>query len=165
MKRFTAMLVLICMLLSGCSLFGERILEPVTFYYLEADYQYGREGSVFVSEQREASGHRNDLSYLMALYLMGPSDEAHVSPLPRGTRIFRLENTGKTVSMELSQHARSLTDAQFSVACACLSMTCLELTTADQVSISDGERTVNIGRENLTLHDDSKAISTKEETQ
>jgi len=158
MKKAIA-LVLICILLSGCTVFESRMLEPVTFYYLKADYVFGREGSVMVSEQREASGHRDDLSYLLALYLMGPTEEGHATPLPAGTRIFKLENDESTIRMKLSQHAHSLSDSQFSLACGCITMTCLELTSAEQVTITDGERTVTMQRESITLLDDCKANS------
>ena len=63
----------LCFLLSGCGFFGERIREPVTFYYLCADYQE-KLCCVIVPEEREASGHSGDLSYLLALYQIGPAE-------------------------------------------------------------------------------------------
>ena len=73
MKRIVCMILALCFLLSGCGSFGARIREPVTFHYLCADYQE-KLCCVIVSEEREASGHSGDLSYLLALYQMGPAD-------------------------------------------------------------------------------------------
>ena len=69
MRRAFCLFLAICLFFSGCSLSGERMREPVTFYYPRRVYQYGVEDGVIAAEQREASGHRKDLSYLLALYL------------------------------------------------------------------------------------------------
>ncbi len=58
--------------------------NPVTFYYPRREYQYGAEDGVISSEQREASGHADDLHYLLSLYLIGPSSDELVSPPAMG---------------------------------------------------------------------------------
>ena len=85
MKRFFCLLLCLCLFLPGCS--GELMKNPVTFYYPRREYRYGAEDGVISSEQREASGHANDLRYLLSLYLIGPSSDELVSPLPWGTRL------------------------------------------------------------------------------
>ena len=85
MKRFFCLLLCLCLFLPGCS--GELMKNPVTFYYPRQEYRYGAEDGVISSEQREASGHTNDLRYLLSLYLIGPSSDELVSPLPWGTRL------------------------------------------------------------------------------
>lgn len=166
MKRLTALCLVFSFLLSGCALFGERIKDPVTFYYVRAEYAYSSTESVLGSEEREASGHRHDLSYLMALYLIGPSDEALVSPLPRGTRFYSIEEKENSLLLHLSDTAGVLSDSDFTIACACLTMTCLELTKAEEVTIISGERTVTMSRDNLTLFDTSiETQPSEDETQ
>lgn len=162
MKRFLCFSLLLCFVLSGCGIFSERIKEPVRFYYLRSEYQYDNQDGVIVSEEREASGHRDDLSYLLALYLMGPSQEELVSPIPRGTQIFSAKQDGSDVTLTLSDTSKTLSDIDLSLACACLSLTCLDLTNADRVIINSGERTVTMSRDTLTLFDSSTA--TTEET-
>lgn len=162
MKRFLSLLLLCAFLLSGCGFLGEKLKEPVTFYYLLDDYQYGIDGRIIGSEEREASGHRDDLSYLMALYLMGPSGEELTSPLPRGTRIFSAEVNEDTVFLVLSETEKTMTDSAFSLACACLSLTCLDLTEAARVSIQSGSRSVTMTRDSLILSDSSMLESTEE---
>ena len=165
MNRMLCLILVLCLFLPGCALFGERIREPVTFYYLRAEYRYGSADGVIAPEVREASDHVGDLSYLMALYLMGPSDEELVSPIPRGTRIYSAVQENNTVTLTLSDASQTLTDSEFSLACACLTMTCLEITGADKVNIASGDRSVTMTRDNLTLFDDSAAAAATEETQ
>ena len=162
MKRMLCLLLLLCMLLSGCGMFGERIKEPVTFYYLCAAYQEDLCCAIS-SEEREASGHTGDLSYLLALYLMGPSGEDLVTPLPRGTRIYSAKQEEYTVLLNMSDTSQTLTDAEFSLACACLTMTCLDMTDAEQVTITSGSRSATMHRDNLTLTDNSTATETTED--
>lgn len=164
MKRFLSLLFVLSLLLSGCGLFSPHIKEPVTFYYLRSEMQYFAKDGVISSEEREASGHREDLSYLMALYLMGPAEEELVSPIPRGTRIFKTTETEEGVSLHMSDTANTMTDIEFSLACTCLSLTCLELTDAPAVTITSGERTITIHRDALTLFDGSAAAPMEEQS-
>lgn len=162
MKRCFGACLIICLLLSGCTL-GERLKEPANFFYLRCEYQYFSQNGVIASEERETSGHRNDLSYLMALYLMGPADEEMVSPLPKGTRILKAEQDAEGVILQLSDLDSVLSDTDFSLACACLSLTCFELTDSQSVTINSGERSVTMERGTLSLYDGSTAA--QKETQ
>lgn len=150
MKRMVCLLLITCVLLSGCSVFGERVKGPVTFYYVHRDYSQEM-NSVIASEIREASGHRDDLSYLLALYSMGPSDENLVSPFPRNTRIIPTEHSDHGIVLSVSETADILTDAEFTLASACLSLTCMELTTAEQITVVCEDRSITIRQDNLLL--------------
>ena len=163
MKRMLCLILVLCLFLPGCALFGERIREPVTFYYLRAEYRYGAADGVIAPEVREASDHVGDLSYLMALYLMGPSDEELVSPIPRGTRIYSAVQENNTVTLTLSDASQTLTDSEFSLACACLTMTCLDITGAEQVTITSGSRSTTMSRDNLMLTDISATTEATED--
>lgn len=152
MKRFFALILLVSCLLSGCSVLGERIKEPVTFYYLRSEYTYFSQDGVIASEQREASGHKRDLPYLLALYLMGPASEDLVATLPQTVKVFSAEETSEGIMIHLSE-TDDLTDMEFSSACACLAMTCFELTTSDTVIIRSGERSLTVTKDDLLLFD------------
>lgn len=152
MKRIYCLILMLVLFLCGCSISGDRLQEPVTFYYIRSAYQEDM-GDVIAAEQREAAGHREDLSYLLALYLMGPTDIKNVSPIPRGTNIFRAEQIGTGVVLQLSDTERTMTDVEFSLACTCLSMTCMELTDAEKVTINSGSRSMTITSTNLILTD------------
>ena len=145
-------LILAFSLLSGC---GERVKEPVTFYYLRSGYQENMD-TMIASETREASGHRDNLRYLLAFYLMGPADKELSSPLPRGTVLYALEQETDSVTITLSDTSASLSDSEFSLACACLSMTCMELVPAEEVTVASGSRSLTLRRDNLILTDTLK---------
>lgn len=145
-------LILAFSLLSGC---GERVKEPVTFYYLRSGYQENMD-TMIASETREASGHRDNLRYLLAFYLMGPADKELSSPLPRGTVLYALEQETDSVTITLSDTSASLSDSEFSLACACLSMTCMELVPAEEVTVASGSRSLTLRRDNLILTDTVK---------
>ena len=162
MKRRIVLAFLLCLILTGCGQLGERIKEPVTFYYLRAEYQYSTEFGVIGSEEREASGHRDNLSYLLALYLIGPSGEELVSPIPRGIRFLSVEQVDRMITLNLSDTSAVLTDAEYSLACACLTLTCLDLIGTDAVTINSGARSVTMTRENLILYDSSMTAPTEE---
>ncbi len=165
MKRIAILMLTLSVFLSGCGFLSQRMIEPVSFYYLDEEYTFGQDSSVIVSEQREASGHRDDLSYMMALYLMGPTEEGHRSPIPRGTRIYIGEQSENDVKLMLSESALALSPEEFTLACACLTLTCLELTDGEQVTIVCGNNSIAMTRDSLTLQDDSAANTITEETQ
>ena len=163
MKRILCLILAFALLLSGCSFFGERIREPVTFHYLCGKYQEEL-CCVIVTEEREAAGHSGDLAYLMALYQMGPSGENVYSPLPAGTRISSQLQDGQ-VLLELSDAASTLSDPDFSLACACLTLTCLDIAEAEAVTVSCGSRSMTMTRSTLTLNDPAVPTAATEETQ
>ena len=147
MKRLICLLLAL-LFMSGCGVFGERIKDPVTFYYIREDYQQNME-PVIASEIREASGHRDDLPYLLALYSMGPSQEDLQAPFPSSTRIIPTEHTEAGVVLSISEVPDSMTDAEYTLASACLALTCMELTDADQITVLTKDRSVTINTENL----------------
>ena len=147
MKRLIC-IVLALFLLSGCGIMGSRVKDPVTFYYIRDDYQKSME-PVIVSEIREAAGHTDDLPYLLVLYSMGPSGDGLKSPFPQNIRIIPTEHTEKGVVLSLSDNLQDMTDAEYTLASACLALTCMELTDAEQVTVVSGDRSVTIRPENL----------------
>lgn len=151
MKKFISILLLLSLLLTGC---GNRIKEPVTFYYIRASYQEDMQ-NIIATEERESTGHRQDLSYLMALYFMGPANDDLISPIPRGVNLLHVSMEGGVITLELTNTENTMTESQFSLACACLSLTCLDMTLADSVTIVSGNRSVTMTAENLVLLDSS----------
>ena len=151
MKRLISLILMFCLFLSGCSVSGERIKEPVTFYYVSEDYQRDMD-QVIGSEVREAALHRNDLSYLLALYSMGPSKEELKSPLPRNTQIVPVERTDNGITLSLSDNTLTMTDADLTLASACIALTCMDLIRVQQVTVVCGDRSITIQQDNLQLN-------------
>lgn len=161
MKRALSLILVFSLLLSGCSFLGERIKDPVFFYYVCSNYQEDL-CCVIVSEQRESSGHIGDLSYLLALYSMGPISDEIVSPLPPDVQI-TAKRDNDHVYLELSNPEAPMSDIDFSLACACLTLTCLDITGAQDVTIRHGERTKTLQRSDVTLYDvTAETIPTEE---
>ncbi len=162
MKRFFTLTLLMMLLLCGCSFSGERIKEPVNFYYLRNEFEYRASDAVIAPEEREASGHRDNLSYLLALYRMGPSREDLRLPFPEGTAMLMMNHTEDEVKLALGTNAQSMSDAEFSLACACLTLTCTELSDVERVTISNGQRSLTMTRDTIALMDTSMIEQTED---
>ena len=154
-------LLLVC--LCGCQL-GNGIKEPVDFYYKRTSYVYGSSDGVIASEQREASGHREDLNYLLAMYLQGPLDDKLVSPFPTGCKVVEITQEGTTVQITLNSAFSRLKNLNQTIGAACLAKTCMALTGADTVVIEtedpDNPKSLQIiiTQEDLMLYDNSELI-------
>ena len=148
---------LVCAALAAALLFitfgcRQQMKESVTFYYLNSAYQETMDSPI-VGEEREVAGHRDNLKYLLSFYLMGPISKDLVSPLPRGTLVYNITQEDTELTIELSNTSALLTDSEFSLACACLSMTCMGLANVENVTIVSGSRSLTISRDNLLLND------------
>lgn len=148
MKRILSLLltVLIFLSLTGCG-----IHDYAGFYYRRADYISEAQEPVIAKESREVTGHANDLTYLLSLYLMGPLDKKLQSPFPANTRLVSARMEDSTLTLQLSRQADDLTDSDYSLACACLTMTCMEITSATDVIIQCEDRITTMNRDMLVL--------------
>lgn len=162
MKRLICLILTFSLLLAGCTLSSEGVREPIRFFYLRSEYQYDTPDGVIASEIRDAASHAGDLTYLLALYLIGPSQDDLVCPLPQSTRIYSAEVKDDAVLLTLSDTEKTMADREFSLACACLALTCMEITGLDAVTIQSGERSVTMTSENLTLYDSGHTAATEE---
>lgn len=160
MKRLMlVILIVITVLLPACH-YSENgdILEPVAFYYprSSAHFVYGAEDGVLAAEMREASGHIEDLTYLISMYLRGPQDKTLRSPFPAGCRLEEVRSGGNTLCIVLSAEFTALENTELTLACAALAKTCLPLSNTQRVridSVSD-EKTITI-----TLTEDSLLLA------
>ena len=134
------------------------ILEPVEFFYprQNASYVYGAEDGVLASEIREASGHADDLNYLLSMYLRGPQDPGLRSPFPAGCRLEEVRIDSDTVCVVLTAEFAALENVELTLACASLAKTCLALTDAQQVRIDAASPEKNIS---ITLDADSLLLA------
>lgn len=140
MKRLIIMLLIPLLLLSGCTLPDRSIKDPVEFYYLRScsssdDYKdYFAEGAI-VAESREASGHRDDLYYLISMYLRGPLSPQMESPFPSGSAVTKVWQEGDTLYVNLNAAAANAEDLQLTLVWACLAKTCMALTDAATIHL------------------------------
>lgn len=165
MKRLLSLLLPICLLLSGCGRKGKLLLEPVYLYYPKLEYGYGTADSVIDYESMDGTGHIDDYPALLGEYFYDPVDEALTNPFPQGTKLLSAVVRGTDFRIRLTQEAAALTDAKFTLAAACLSMTCFELTDCESVTVISGTKQVTILRDGWLLLDDYIPVeTTKEET-
>lgn len=155
MKRLLC-LMLAVLFLGGCSSKADE--GGIFFVYPKKDYIYSvSEGSV-AREKRDVTDR--ELGYLLRLYLLGPQDEELEAIYPSGVRLENLEQTGDTLSIQLSALSNQLSDISFSFAGACLAQTCFSLCEADIVIISSGDRQITVKRGALLFQDDSSPLET-----
>ncbi len=160
--RITAVCLLLISLLVGCSL-PKHPGNRVAFYYSRTDFAYGAEDAVIVSEQRDIAGHEGDLKYILSLYLMGSLDEELTAIFPITTRLVGMKQDGTNLSVHLTPIAKTLSDAEFTLACTCLTMTCMELTDCTQVTVVCGDRSVTLSDADLLLFDNPVPTETQSE--
>lgn len=154
MKRITPLLLLALLLLSGCGRKGALLIEPVSLFYPKANYDYGTEDGVIDYESIDGAGLLPDYEALLGKYFCDPIDEALVNPFPSGTQLLSAVVRGSEFRIRLSQEASALTQAKYALACTCLSMTCFELTTCQEVTVISGTRRLTIQRDSWVLLDD-----------
>ena len=158
MKRvLILMLALILTVALFACRFGKRgdVLEPVEFFYPRKaeSFMYGSENGVISAEIREASGHVNDLKYLLSMYLYGPQDSELRSPFPPGCKLNGLRAEEDTLYVRLSEEFATLENTELTLACAALAKTCFSITDFTHICIdaTTGEKTISITLDADTL--------------
>ena len=165
MKRLTAALLLILTILSMTACAQEKeLVYPVAYHYLRAPLEtgeiwHGDTDSVIAPEIREGDGHQEDLSYLLNIYLLGPLDRNYRSPFPVGTALESIVVDGTQATVVLSRQFANHNGIDLTLACACLTMTVMDLTGAESVTISadgsqlDGKSSITMDRSSMILTD------------
>ena len=151
LRIFLSIILLVAML-TGCAL-SKPNASKVTFYYSRGEFSFGTEDSVIVSEERDITGHEGEMFYILSLYLMGPLDEDLTSAFPTNTRLVRYSASDGRLTVELTSVDDIMSDAEFSLACSCLSLTCTELTRYDRVTVISGSRSMTLHPSDLMLVD------------
>lgn len=137
MKQKMLNLVLAALiLLSACSRPLEPPQSPVTFYYKNAQIQYGTSSGVIGTEQREGLHHEQDYRWILDAYFCGPLSEQLQSPFPKGTQALDYSYDGGILTLTMSEEFSKLTGLDLSVACSCITLTCLDLAGVTAVRIS-----------------------------
>ena len=158
MKRLIILLLMTALLLCGCSLFPSQNQDPVLFYYQTTIYRLGQTDGAIAAEERDGTGHITDVDYLLRLYLTGPLSENLSSPFPDDVQLSSARTGQNKVTVNLTGDPSSLSESQKTMACACLTLTCLELTEEESVMIFWGEEIIIMDRSVLTLFDSSAQI-------
>lgn len=156
MKKFISIFLSLAMLalLCGCgSIHGK---DSVTFYYRNAQYQFGTPSGAIGSEKREISGQKNNLTYLNTLYMLGPADEKLELPFPAGTKVKSAYLNEGNVTIELVPGA-NMSDSAFTLGCTCLALNNFALTDAATVTVTTERKSLTIARGSAILTDSTAA--------
>ena len=135
MKRLLSILLTGILMLSlvGC---GQEAQDPkVSFYYPRAEFNYGASDGVMVPETHEVPGHIDDLRYLLALYLLGPSDQELRPAFPTDTILVDVIQDEREITVILSSNVTALEGIDLTLACACFAETCFAISDVRQVHI------------------------------
>ena len=135
MKRFITLLLLLCICTSLFACSEEKIISPVSFYYLRSDLSYGAADSAVAAEIREGADYGNDYVQLLREYLDGPLSEDYVQTIPDEVVLIACHIDGNMADVVLSDEIAQLSGMDLTVACACLTLTTIGLTGVETVQI------------------------------
>ena len=152
--KFFILLIILIILMVGCSKDNSVTNRSVHFYYTQNELEFGTESGVIVSTERAIDGDPNDYFYLLSQYLNGPTSYDCISPFPAGTALEELNWDQNRVQIVLSPHITTLSGTDLMVACACLTKTASELIGINTIQIRSSSGLLN-GEKVLTLTSDS----------
>ncbi len=160
MKRTAAAVLLLALLLCACSDTIPVNGSPVTFYYPRINLVYGAEDGVIVPEVWVYATERPPLETVLSAYLAGPSNPELTSPFPAGTKLVKYAAENTDLILTMSDSFFTLEGTDFSLACACLVMTCHELTGASEIILNsdDGAKKVVFSPESFVFTDSQDSI-------
>lgn len=140
MKQRSMLLLLLVLLLASAGCRDNRE-NTHRFYYLRSSdtIVYGQSDGLIAPLNREIADQSADLNYLLRLYFEGPTEEGFQSPFPGGTALLRSSLDSEVLTLEVSGQFASLENIQLTLAGACLTSTCHELTGAQTVVVLCGE--------------------------
>ena len=162
MKRLLCLIIAAALAATLCACqLGSRsaLLEPVEFYYPRnsVSFIYGSELGILDMELREGSGHTNDLTYLLSMYLRGPQNERMRNPFPAGCVLESVNWEDDTLHLTLSSEFTTLENMDLTIACAGLTKTCLAISDARLVRIKSASNqkaiSITMDAESLLLTD------------
>ena len=133
---------IILMSLCACHQNANQVIAPANFYYLTDPSNY--QAKAITPEIRETAGISNDLTTLLQLYLDGPVSENYINPFPKNVTVLSIDVANTTASIQLSSRFTQLSDADMTSACACLTLTVLELTQRHRLTITSVDAFGNI---------------------
>ncbi len=157
MKRFY-LILLCCALLCCCGCAPKQNSEAhVQFYYRSQSAS----DSLLEAEARPELSRSATLDSLLTVYLKGPKSQTLTDPFNGNIRLISVTQNGSTLNVLLSREFSRLTRLPLMIACSCITVTCLGLTDATEVTIRaqdstlDGAESITMDRNTLLLLDDA----------
>ena len=165
MRKVLLILLVLSLLLCGCTNPDYGFKKPLKFYYPLINPDYGMGSSYIQPEIREGATISGGLKDILNLYLKGPKDLTTYSyPFQYNTQVHAISRDTTTLDITLTRGFATYTGLPLTIACACITMTCLELTDVKTVRIRafdttlDGAQYIEMNAETLLLIDLGKEI-------
>lgn len=148
----------------GCTKSEPEMQSPVTFYYRRSHILYEGIHGVVAPEIQEANSSKNDVNALLEQYFQGPISADMHTTFPGGTKLLSITIQNELAHVLVTSHFSNLKGMDLTIACACITMTVMELTgveaveiKADRVLLNDAESII-MDRETLLLLDDTVVV-------
>lgn len=154
------LLLLIVCLLCGCANTNSGPQKPISFFYITrtADYEPGQ--TLIRQKTVDATDLGASSEDILRAYLQGPVDDPELeTPFPAGTELVSTRQSGDVLIVTLSSQFAQLSGIHLSVACACITKTCLPLFDAQIIRIRaygntlDGAEYIEMDAESVLLLD------------
>lgn len=168
-RRIMALFLLVpLILLTGCHVeMQNESGESVRFYYLVTDARLETGEGPADWELFDIQGHETDYEWILANYFAGPSTEGLTAPFPKTTSLISVEVLDGVAYVNASKELAQLTGIDVTIACSCITMTCLQLEGIESVVIRadgwdlNGRHMVSMNADSLILEDGSDNINTQ----
>ena len=155
MKHILRIFIVVCITLGLTACAQAPSAAPsVVFYYCAATPSYDTIATVTATESRANIPVDASLEDILRIYIMGPEAEDLRSPFPAGLQLIRAYQEEGTVFVTLSEEMADLTNLDLTIACGCITLTCLELTDAQHVTI-EAENALLGGQKSITMDQNS----------
>lgn len=125
--------VLLCTMVS-CA-FDTKQQGRITFYYIQNPEDFDGNSAIVVPFYPPTNDKNKELAEILATYIKGPSNNSCSTPFPDGTEIEEIIVSRSTAEITLNSQFATITDVDFTVACACLTKTVIGLTGVNTVQV------------------------------
>lgn len=156
MKKILLLALALCLLFTciGC---GNEQESNYKFYYVRTPetIAYGQADALIAPVPQEIASPDAELNYLIQLYLNGPQDSHFQNPIPKGTYLLSTILREDMLVLVLSREFSTLEGIQLTLAGACLTATCHELTGRAKIQVISGGESYDFDLTSYTFLDDS----------
>ena len=155
MRKLTALLLALTLAFTSVACTAPED-EHTLFYYLRSEETilYGEPDGLIAPLSRELTGS-GQLDTTLQLYMEGPNEENFRSPFPKGTYLLSTIQRDDMLVVVLSREFSTLSGIHLTLAGACLTATCHDLTGLTRVQVRSGEHIYDFNLNDFVFLDDS----------
>jgi hypothetical protein len=152
-KSLSILLVfLLCVNICGCHEEAPKIQKPVLFYYRTHTPDNNIPDKIIEAVVVEGAELPNERIDILNEYLRRAIPEGCDVTFPAASRVMDLTMTAHVANIELNAAFVKLTGIDLTIACACITMTTMELTGAKEVRITAGSALLD-GAKQIVMDD------------